>query len=648
MTSVAARMGFFKGLMVASSAGIAPLLRDLRDEPEGFALDCTRDPRLPQILIRSGGVNTLTSIDALFAAASSAPKRVFGEDGLLGWIPHNLVTRSEEIDAAAWSKGNLTVTADQGIDGKGNLTLDRIDDGTTASALHQAQQGSISMIAGETYTIEFEARQVSGHQWLQAYFGSTSHGATAYANFDVLNGAVGSAGGGVSLSTITPHPTRAGLFKVRMQAVATGSGSSSVTIAVTTFGASGRAPTFTGANRRFNIGKVHVYRGTKPVGYLKTEGSARYGAAIERNPVTGKRYWLVEPTSATNLWLWSNDYTQSANIKSGATITGNAFLGPDGLLSADAIVENGANSEHGLQQTISFTSGSVYVQWAIVHQANQPRFRITYPSSVFTGTTLERSAIFDLAAGAVGAKGVSLSNSWMEALGDGWYICAAAATAPATGSGDMSLRSLTAASSGSYQGTLGQIATYIWHAQCEVNATGARTSVIQAFGSTVTRAADNPSFALSQIPGSSTEATIFQDYVLTGIDTTVQAVMGIGLDGSSNELIALYASAGVATYSARAITGGSTVFNSDLGAVVPGQREQIVIALKTDDMRAGRNGVLGTLDTSGAFPAVNYRVYIGRSRDATQALRAPLKLSRLIIVPHRVPDADLPTWRTAA
>jgi hypothetical protein len=74
---------------------------------------------------KSSGGGIVTP-DSILTYTAPSPKLVYGSDGVLTYLPMNLVTFSEQFQDAAWPKVNTTVTADQEIAPDGSTTADLI------------------------------------------------------------------------------------------------------------------------------------------------------------------------------------------------------------------------------------------------------------------------------------------------------------------------------------------------------------------------------------------------------------------------------------------------------------------------------------------------------------------------------------------
>lgn len=108
---------------------------------------------------------------------------VTNKDGSIGDGCYNLHQRSEELDNAIWTKGELTVTANADIAPNGTLTADKIIPSTNA-IVHYVQQ-NYSPSIGNTYNISFYAKS-AGYDFI--LFGSSANNIC----FNLSNGTISS------------------------------------------------------------------------------------------------------------------------------------------------------------------------------------------------------------------------------------------------------------------------------------------------------------------------------------------------------------------------------------------------------------------------------------------------------------------------
>jgi hypothetical protein len=337
---------------------------------------------------------------------------------------------------------------------------------------------------------------------------------------------------------------------------------------------------------------------------------------------------LVEP-AATNLCLRSSEIDNASWTKTNATISANAITAPNGLLEADAILEDATAATHGISQAWSVVSGTAYTFSVYAKKGTRNWLQIHHQSS-FPG---DAYAYFDLDAGVVGTVG-SGSTATIVSLGDGWYRCAVTATASSTGSGAHHIRVGEADNDTSYSGVASAVAVYLWNIQHESGSVA--TSPIPTFAATVTRAADNINVATSAFPYSATAGTLIA--TASKAELTINDYAASLNDGTANEFFGLRFAASSGT--AVIIDGGAVQVNTaSLGSLVAGTHHAIGMAWAANDVAAVMDG--GTVITEGAatLPTVTKLVF-------GQTLTAPIagfvtRHRRLVYLPRRMSDADL-------
>lgn len=116
-------------------------------------------------------------------------------DGVIRSAATNLLLQSEDF-STTWT-GNATVTANVATAPNGTLTADRIT-GTGISTTQSRSQFGLTTTVNPVSVSVYAKRET--HQWLQVF---TDVDITLWANFDLLNGAVGSVGSNTQAQIIS-------------------------------------------------------------------------------------------------------------------------------------------------------------------------------------------------------------------------------------------------------------------------------------------------------------------------------------------------------------------------------------------------------------------------------------------------------------
>lgn len=180
---------------------------------------------------------------AYIPTTATAPVRTI-KGLLLETQSTNLLTYSEQFDNAAWTTTNITVTADAAVSPDGATTADKLDEGA-ATGVHSVLQ-SFTSVSGQPYAVTFYLKNGDA-RYAQIFFGSAGHGLTAYANFDLQAGTVGTVG---ATATASMTYVGNGIYRCGIVATATAStAGASAQLGIITDSSSARALSYTGANK---------------------------------------------------------------------------------------------------------------------------------------------------------------------------------------------------------------------------------------------------------------------------------------------------------------------------------------------------------------------------------------------------------------
>jgi hypothetical protein len=190
---------------------------------------------------------------------------------------------------------------------------------------------------------------------------------------------------------------------------------------------------------------------------------------------------LLEP-QRTNLNLWSEDLTNVYWSKFQSSIVANATTAPNGLLTADKLVEDTTTNAHsvfigGLILTIGQSlTRSVYLKadgrnWAALAIAESGTFHRAY---------------FNLSNGTIGNVGAGVTAA-IEPAANGFYKCSITRVLTTTNPSSFAIELASANGTNTYLGN-GTSGIFVWGGQIEVGAY--QTSYIPTSSASVTRNAD--------------------------------------------------------------------------------------------------------------------------------------------------------------
>ena len=182
-------------------------------------------------------------------------------------------------------------------------------------------------------------------------------------------------------------------------------------------------------------------------------------ARFDHDPITGESLGLLVEEQRTNLLLRSEEFDNASWNKGNSTVSANSAAAPDGMLTADKLVEAATTSAHSVFSNFAAT-GAVPATLSVYAKAAE---RSEVALQIFEGASLG-TAVFNLVSGTI-ASGSGL----ITPAGNGWYRCSTTVTPP---TGTLVRAFIITALGGgiSYTGD-GTSGIYLWGAQLEQSAT---------------------------------------------------------------------------------------------------------------------------------------------------------------------------------
>jgi hypothetical protein len=381
----------------------------------------------------------------------------------------------------------------------------------------------------------------------------------------------------------------------------------------------------------FFIRRAQFSYGETDFTYIPTTTAAVYSLPIDHNPTTFASLGVLIEEERKNLLQWSQEFNEAAWTKTGSSISANAVAAPDGTTTADKIVENTVNTQHGISVVNTGGAASTSSTFSIFAKAaERSKIRLLNTDNATGGV----DAVFDLAAGTVGAASItgnySSGSAAIQDVGNGWYRCSVVATK--TGAGNTSIVPIVQlyTTTQTYLGD-GVSGAYVWGAQVE-QAASFPTSYIPTVASQVTRLADQVSILTSAFAYSATAGTVAYEVKPAAVSFPFAYEFS---DGTANERI--LSNAGAAAHLA-VTDGGASQADIDAGTITAGVFNKAAQAFSANDFAAViAGGTVGT-DTSGTMPTVT-TLRLGYQFNSVNFLNGHIK--RLTYFPTRRTNADL-------
>lgn len=567
----------------------------------------------------------------------------FDGSGVLRYAALNLLTYSENVSDASWTKSNVTVTNDSIVSPDGKTTADTLTE-NSANATHFVNKAS-STSAGTIYTSSIYAKagtrkyiditsvaqdggvyrrfnnvfDLETGTW-QSTASLNSPANTSYSITSVGNGwyrisssilAYGSTHYLVVYLSNSANPTRDASNDV----VYTGNGTGNLYIWGAQLEASSTVgtycPTTTTANSapRFN----HTYNGTSWV----------------------SRGLLVEE-QRTNVIQHSNDLNNAAwNSIRNVTITSNAAISPEGVSNANQLMETTASGTHGAIQ-ISAKTSATYTLSVFVKPNGRDRVYL----DLNIGST-DYIGYFDLTSKTyLGNGGFSSVDSYsIGDVGNGWLRLSITKNSALDNYGIF----LGNGTSVSYAGDSSK-GVYVYGFQLESGSFP--TSYIPTTSASVTRSAD-----VCQITGSSfssfwngTEGSVAAEFdYLNPVPSGIETAFLFNNTTSENERI-WFSKSNASPYGQRAIftASSSNVAVLSVSDSLPSSNQfyKTAAGFKLNDFAATLNGASVVTDTSGAMPSVS-QLSIGWYPPFTTGTYLNGHIAKLVYYPARLTNTKL-------
>jgi hypothetical protein len=522
--------------------------------------------------------------------------------GLVELVPYNLLAWSQDFSNAYWltTASGVSVSINSSTAPNGTLTANSVNENLSNSSHYVGTFNAMSL-STSIHTLSVYAKKVN-RDWIDLVLYDGTIGRHAW--FNINTGILGTVQSGATASI-----TNVGNGWYRCSISMPMSASNVNYLGLGVSNADG-VSTYTGNGLTacFMWG-AQLVEGTSALDYQKTETRLNIPRLDYSNGTCPSL--LVEP-QRTNLVSYSEEFSNAYWFKNAVTISANSTTAPNGILTADSIVENTANTDHYVSTAGSLTlTNAPYTSSAYFKKAGRDWVNL----SLYNGTD-SKAAWFNINTGTLGTVQSGLTAAITD-VGNGWYRCSITRTM-STGINYCGIAPQIADNGGTYLGN-GLTAIYVWGAQLEAGSYP--TSYIPTTSASVTRNADY--LTRSGFGNTSTSGTLFFDFYATKIlSPNGQYILNLFQGSVVDPSYPVYSSPN----SLSIIANGGTIdirnnaFTQQVQTFTPtaGQRVKLAIRYNGTNVSSAINGTLSSVFTDTAVGVKN-ALRINNGEDGTQA-----------------------------
>ena len=353
----------------------------------------------------------------------------------------------------------------------------------------------------------------------------------------------------------------------------------------------------------------------------------------------GNRLGLLIEEQRTNLFPYSEDFSDSYWDKSNATVDSNTIIAPDGTLTGDKLVTASTSGQIYIRsESFSSATGQKYTMSAYFKTAGLQFIQM------LTGGSISAEYVnFDVTNKIITAG--TYTDASITDVGNGWVFCSFTFESVATVVNNIYPAWLVPSASSARVSDMtgdGTSGVYIWGAQLEAGSFP--TSYIPTSGSTATRAADVASITGADFKKwfNADEGTLFvESTARTGSEIVPFMTIDNGATNSNEHRImkvnATVTGAGDRIVGTSRVNGTVTSICAPSSAISGNFKASY--GYKLNDFAASVNAATAVTDTSGVLPTTVDRLFIGT--------RAPLDsftnghIKSIKYYPRRLSNAQL-------
>ena len=522
----------------------------------------------------------------------------------------NLLLRSGDLNDSSWEKSDATIASNVVLAPDGTLTGDKLTENTNTST-HIAFQGSASLSAGATVCASIFLK--AGERTF-ASLGTPSGGVGTGINLltgELVNVSVP---GWANATTRGAVPVGNGWYRVHF--VFTTTGNNSVFDALRVFTNNGSTTFYAGdGTSGIYIWGAQLEAGAFPTSYIPTTTAIATRSA-DLASITGSNFG----TFRTNLLLRSEEFDNASLWTFIGTITANAATTPNGAATADLVTTNGTQAQ--VFQGVNISSGATVTGSAFLKPNGINEAEIVLLSS--NNTTPYARATFNISTGVISvapttANGGTNASANVQVFPNGWYRCSVTVTYPAVTLGGMRINAPGAAGG-----------LFLWGAQLET-------------GSTATAYIPTTTAAVTVFESSwyrQDEGTVLAEgSVVQPVTAGNQFFFRTSDNGYSNSIALNIQSTG----SPSLATSAAGVFDGNASSIVSlpaNTAAKFIGAYAANNLGVSLNGATVATDLSATIPTTLNRLDIGSDHLGLNRIRAGT-IRRLIYWPQRLPNSTL-------
>jgi hypothetical protein len=348
---------------------------------------------------------------------------------------------------------------------------------------------------------------------------------------------------------------------------------------------------------------------------------------FDHDPVTGESLGLLARGQDENLNTYSEALDNAAwNIIGGSvTVSPNVAIAPDGLQTADKVIETTTTGSHSIETSGSpFQAGTAYTYSIFMKAAERARARINFPTS-FTN----RLAVVDVGLSTFGV--ISAGGMNVRIMGpypnDLFRVVSTSTATTTTAGARIGFSLVNTGTNVSYTGD-GVSGLFAWGSK--LNTGTEPGDYILTTDSAVTRNADFADLIDAAIANNI--RTLYLEFRSPAVGT--RGVVSLN-DDTANERASLITSG--TDPRLVVVDGGVEQANIDGGTITAGTRTRVAVRIGANNFAISTNGGAVVTDTSGTMPTVN-RLMLGRTQ-AGEWLNS--RLARVTGWSELLPDATM-------